>query len=404
MIGERPHRIGAGRAEEGRLSAIASDCDNRLIVANPAARAVHTPSDIVSIALSYELAAGGGPHLRNPFFEAIAAIRVEGSIAAAARSLGYSYRHLWGYLKEQETRLGRALLVWEKGKPARLTEFAEKLLWAETRIRARLAPQIENLATEIGRELTVAFNDRVPIVTCCASHDLALPRLKQICETDCGLLVDLRFEGSLVALAALRAGRYDFAGIHLPLSRPKLATRGSSLHRAFGPLLRPGREKLIRVSRRTQGLFVARGNPLRIRGVEDLQRVRFVNRPAGTGTRALLEELLAGAGVSPDSIAGYDREEETHLAVAATVASGVADAGVGIQAAAAAHGADFVPLVVEDYFLVCEKATLETPQAGLLIDALSSPAWRSALAQLPGYDARGSGEITSLRRTLPWYA
>ncbi len=363
-----------------------------------------TPSDIVSITLSYEFAEGGGPQLSNPFFEAIQAIRLEGSIAAAARRLGYSYRHLWGYLKGQEKRLGRPLVVWEKGKPARLTEFAEKLLWAETRIRARLAPQIENLATEIGRELTVAFNDRVPIATCCASHDLALPRLKQICETGHGLLVDLRFEGSLTALAALRAGRYDFAGIHLPLSRPELAVRGSRLHHAFGPLLRLGREKLIRVARRAQGLFVAPGNPLRIQGVEDLARVRFVNRPAGTGTRALLEELLAGAGVSPESITGGQHEEETHLAVAAAVAAGAADAGLGIQAAAAAHGVDFVPLVVEDYFLVCEKETLDTPQARLLIEALSSPAWRAAAAQLPGYEASRSGEITSLRRTLPWYA
>jgi putative molybdopterin biosynthesis protein len=365
---------------------------------------VHTPSsDIVSIALGYEFAPGGGPHLRNAFFETLAAIQAEGSIAGAVRRLGCSYRHLWGYLKDHEARLGRALVVWDKGKPARLTEFAEKLLWAETRIRARLAPQIENLATEIGRELTVAFNDAVPIVTCCASHDLALPRLRQICEASQGLLFDLRFEGSLVALSQLRSGRVDFAGIHLPLSRPDLARPGSRLHRAFGPMLRLGREKLIRVASRTQGLFVARGNPLRVLGVHDLPRVRFANRPTGTGTRALLEELLAAAGVAPASIAGFDHEESTHLAVAAAVASGAADAGFGVQAAATGYAVDFMPLVVEDYFLVCEKATLESPPAGRLMEALRSDAWRSAVSALAGYDARGSGEVTSLRRTLPWY-
>jgi len=361
-------------------------------------------SDIVSIALNYEFARGGDSHLRNPFFETLAHIRAEGSIAGAARRSRVSYRHLWGYLKEQEARLGRVLVTWEKGRPARLTEFAEKLLWAETRIRARLAPQIDNLATEIGRELTVAFNDRIPIATCCASHDLALPRLKQICESEHGLLVDLRFEGSLVALAALRGGRYDFAGIHLPLSRPDLARRGSRLQRAFGPLLRLGREKLIRVSSRTQGLYVARGNPLGLRGVDDLPSARFANRPAGTGTRALLDELLAVARVDPSRIPGYEHEESTHLAVAAAVAAGVADAGFGIQAAASAQGVDFVPLVVEDYFLVCEKPTLATPQAEMLIAALRSGAWRAALAAMPGYDGSESGEVTSLRRTLPWYA
>jgi len=365
---------------------------------------VHTTErDIVSIALGYEFAPAGGPHLRNAFFETLAAIRAEGSIAGAVRRLGCSYRHLWGYLKENEARLGRALVVWDKGRPARLTEFAEKLLWAETRIRARLAPQIENLATEIGRELTVAFNDAVPIVTCCASHDLALPRLKQICESSQGLLFDLRFEGSLIALGQLRAGRVDFAGIHLPLSRPDLARPGSRLQRAFAPMLRLGKEKLIRVSSRTQGLFVARGNPLRILGIPDLARVRFVNRPAGTGTRALLEELLAAAGIAPSSVVGFDHEEATHLAVAAAVASGAADAGFGVQAAAAGFPVDFMPLVVEDYFLVCEKATLETPQTQRLIEALASNEWRTPVAALAGYDARGSGEITSLRRTLPWF-
>ena len=358
---------------------------------------------ITSIALSYDLGGDGGAHLRNPFFEVIGAIRSEGSIAAAARRLCWSYRHLWGYLKEREQKFGRALIHWEKGRPARLTAFAEKLLWAETRIRARLAPQVENIATEISRELTVAFNDAVPIASCAASHDLGLPVLRRLCESEQGLLLDVRYEGSLDALVSLRAGRCAFAGIHLPLSRPDLAGRGSQIHRAFGPLLRLGREKLIRVSRRTQGLYVARGNPLAVSRVEDLTRVRFVNRPRGTGTRALLDEMLAHAGVRPDAIAGYGHEESTHLAVAAAVASGDADAGFGIQAAARVHGVDFVPLVVEDYFLVCERPTMDTDAARALIDVLASAAWRSALGQLPGYSAGDAGQVVSLRRTLPWY-
>ncbi len=365
--------------------------------------AVSARPDIVSITLNYEFSQVGRASLGNPFFEVLGTIRRDGSIAGAARSLGWSYRHLWGYLKEQEQRLRHPLVHWEKGRPARLTEFAEKLLWAETRIKARLAPQIENLAAEIGRELTVAFNDQVPIATCSASHDLALPRLKQLCEGEHRLLLDLHFRSSLESLSLLRAGKCGFAGIHLPVSRPDLAAPGTQLQRAFGPLLRLGREKLIRVSRRTQGLCVAPGNPLGLLGVSDLRRARFVNRAAGTGTRALLDELLRSAGTDPASIPGYEQHETTHVAVAAAVASGAADAGFGIQAAAVAHGLGFVPLVVEDYFLVCEKPTLETRQAKMLIEALASPSWREAAEGLPGYDAQGAGEITSLRRTLPWY-
>ncbi len=364
---------------------------------------MHRSSGIVSIELQYALSASNGGHLRNPFFEVLGAIRHEGSIAAAARKLGWSYRRLWGYLKDQEEHLDRALVHWDKGRAARLTEFAEKLLWAETRIRARLAPQVENLATEIGRELSIAFNDAVQIIDCVASHDLSLPLLKRLCQTERELLLDLRFEGSIEALRQLRQRHCTFAGIHLPLSRPELARRGSKVQRAFGPLLRLGREKMIRVARRTQGLYVAQGNPLAVRGIEDLPRLRFVNRAPSTGTRTLLEELLAHHRIDPGTIRGFDHEEANHLAVAAAVASGAADTGFGIEAAATGKGIDFVPLVVEDYFLVCERETLDTPPARALVSLLASEHWREQVAQLAGYSAQGAGEIVSLRRTLPWY-
>lgn len=363
---------------------------------------MHSSSGIIAVELQYALSAVAGAHLHNPFFDVLGAVRHEGSIAAAARKLGWSYRHLWGYLKEQEIRLDRPLVHWDKGRAARLTDFAEKLLWAETRIRARLAPQVENLATEIGRELSIAFNDEVQITTCVASHDLSLPLLKRLCQTEREVLLDLHYEGSLDALRRMRAGHCAFAGIHLPLSRPDLARRGSKVHRAFGPLLRLGREKLIRVAHRTQGLFVAKGNPLKVRGIEDLPRLRFVNRAPATGTRALLEELLAVHRIDPASVRGFGHEEANHLAVAAAVAAGAADAGLGIQAAAG-RGVDFVPLVIEDYFLVCERETLSTPCARSIVSLLASAQWREQVAALPGYSAQDAGEIVSLRRTLPWY-
>lgn len=364
---------------------------------------MHKSSGIVGVEFQYAFSKEPAAQLRNDFFDVLGAVRHEGSIAAAARKLGCSYRHLWGYLKDQETRLGRPLVHWDKGRAARLTAFAEKLLWAETRIRARLAPQIENLATEIGRELSIAFNDDVRIATCVASHDLSLPLLKRLCQTERELLLDLRFEGSLAALRALSEGHCTFAGIHLPLSRPELAQRDSRVHRAFAPLLRPNREAMIRVARRTQGLFVARGNPLRVSGVVDLPRLRYVNRAPSTGTRALLDELLAQHRIDPASIEGYGHEEANHLAVAATVAAGAADAGLGIQAAASGKSIDFIPLVVEDYFLVCERETLKTAPGREIVALLGSPAWRDLLATLPGYSAHGAGEVVSLRRTLPWY-
>ncbi len=361
-------------------------------------------SDIVSVALGYAFAAAGEPQLRNPLFEVLGAVRQEGSIAAAARSLGWSYRHLWGWLKAQESRLGRPLIRWDKGRAARLSEFAESLLWAEARLRARLAPRIDDLAAEIGRELSVAFDRAVPVAGCVAADDPALPRLRGLCEAADGVLFDLRAGDGGDALAALRAGRCTFAGIHLPCSRPELARRGSALHAAYAPRLRPSRDRLVQVSRRTQGLMLPPGNPRRVQSLGQLRRLRVVNRAPGTGTRALLDELLRAAGVAPESLPGHDRIEPTHVAVAVAVASGQADAGFGLQAAAAGLGLAFVPLVVEDYLLVADREALETPAARSVVAALASPAWRDAVAARPGYDAHDAGRIRAPRGTLTWSA
>ncbi|MCP5265008.1 MAG: helix-turn-helix transcriptional regulator [Burkholderiaceae bacterium] len=341
--------------------------------------------------------------LANPFFTTLTAIRSEGSIAAAARRLGVSYRYLWGYLRDRESEFGRELIHWDKGRAARLTAFAERLLWAEARIMARLAPAIENLRAEISRELSVAINDDVTIIDCAASHDLALLVLRELCRAQADLLLELRFVGSIDALGELRRHRCAFAGIHLPLGRPELARRGSAIHRAFGPLLRLGKEKLLRTAIRTQGLMVAKANPASIKHLHDLTRSRFVNRPVGTGTRALLDELLASIGVATSDVPGYAHQESTHLAVAACVASGQADVGFGIAAAAHAYGLDFIPMVDEHYFLVCEAPLIDSPVTSRIIELLRSRSWSDALARLPGYRADGAGDVVSLRRTLPWY-
>jgi putative molybdopterin biosynthesis protein len=173
------------------------------------------------------------------------------------------------------------------------------------------------------------------------------------------------------------------------------------------PLLKPGKHKLIGCTRRTQGLMLAPGNPLQLRVLADLARpgVRFVNRQAGSGTRLLTEHLLAEQGVLASSIAGFSTApaEDSHLAVAAAVASGSADAGIGIEAAALRYGVGFIPLVEEDYFLVCLQDALEQPAVVKLREVLQSPGWRSTVAALPGYAAAHSGEVLSLTRALPWW-
>ena len=340
--------------------------------------------------------------LRNPLMDMLHAVRAEGSIAKAAKALGLSYRGVWGALKNHEQTLGRPLIVWDKGQRARLTEFGEKLLWAERQAQARLAPQIETLRGDIEHAFATAFDDNAHVLTLYASHDVALSALREQTRQS-GLHLDIRFMGSVDAIAALNAGRCTMAGFHT-LNQP---ANGSIAAQTYRSLLKPGLHKLIGFAHRTQGLIVAKNNPLRIETLADLKRaeVRYVNRAEGTGTRVLLDELLAQAGMQSTDIHGYESQEPSHAAVAQAVASHAADAGLGIEAAAREKGLSFVPLVQERYHLVCLKSELATPPVEALLTELQSDDWQTTLDALPGYNGAQaqSGQVLSLRAVLPWW-
>ena len=132
--------------------------------------------------------------------------------------------------------------------------------------------------------------------------------------------------------------------------------------------------------------------------------VRFIARQAGSGTRLLMDHLLLQHGIAPEAITGYaSPPEDSHMAVAAAIASGVGDVGMGLAAAAQAFGLDFVPVMDEDYFLVCLKDALEHPAVLKLREVLAGAAWHQAVATLPGYSGARSGEVLSLTGALPWW-
>jgi putative molybdopterin biosynthesis protein len=355
------------------------------------------------IQLSYALAAARGAAgvIRNPLMDLLHAVREHGSISGAAKALGISYRHAWGELKRWETQLGHPLIVWEKGQPARLSEFGDKLLWAERQAQARLAPQIEALHADLERAFAVAFDDAAHVLTLFASHDDALAALREHAVSAARLHLDIRFCGSVDAIGALNEGRCVMAGFHTPPS----PAAGTLAQRTYQPLLQPGKHKLIGFARRSQGLIVAPGNPLKLASLADVKRsgARFVNRALGTGTRLLLDEMLAQAALDPADLRGYADTEPSHSAVAQSVASGAADTGLGIEAAARARRLEFVPLVKEDYFLVCLKAALDQPAVQALLAVLRGTEWQRVLGGLPGYEASHCGEVLSLRRQLPWW-
>ncbi|MDO8301053.1 substrate-binding domain-containing protein [Lacisediminimonas sp.] len=340
--------------------------------------------------------------LQNPLFDVLSAIHSTGSVAQAARQLGLSYRHVWGAIKDWEATLGAGLILWERGKRARLSGFGEKLLFAEQRAKTRVMPQIENLVAEMEREFALAFDRGAHVISIMASHDLALPRLKDFMAQQCNLHLDMQFRPSLDAIAALSRGECMLAGFHIGEQRAP----GTLTQKAFKQLLKPGKHKLINFVAREQGLMVRSGNPKKIRGIPDLARpdVRFVNRQTGSGTRVEIDQLLAQSGIATEKVQGYGQVEPTHLAVAAAIASGRADAGIGIHAAAAQFGLDFIALLSEQYYFACLKDTLKEPAMLKLLDLLAGKGWHTIVRDLPGYDPADAGQVVSLRQALPWYA
>jgi putative molybdopterin biosynthesis protein len=197
--------------------------------------------------------------------------------------------------------------------------------------------------------------------------------------------------GSLGGLVAVRDGLCHLAGSHL-LDPATGEYTLPYLDRVFGAT-GAGDVAVIRLVHREQGLLVAPGNPLGLGGIEDLANpgVRYVNRQRGAGTRVLLDHLLSQRGTAPDSITGYAREEPTHLAVAAAVAAGRADAGLGIMAAAAPFGLGFVPVAREPYDLVVAPGALDGPQLAPLWSLLREPGFQASVEALGGYSAREMG-------------
>ena len=201
--------------------------------------------------------------------------------------------------------------------------------------------------------------------------------------------------GSLGGLAALRRGDAHLAGCHL------LDEATGEYNIGYVRRYLPDTPVVIvRLVGRTQGLMVSRGNPLGIAGLTDLARseVRFVNRQRGSGTRVLLDFHLGRLGLSSSSVAGYQREEYSHLAVAAAVSGGSAETGLGIMSAARALDLDFVPLFDEEYDLVIPVTHFDSERLGPLLALLEDPEFRRAVDALGGYDVSRMGEI---RATLP---
>jgi putative molybdopterin biosynthesis protein len=242
---------------------------------------------------------------------------------------------------------------------------------------------------EVQVRLLRALEEIEHTIVITGSHDLILDLAASALRArDPSVTLASSNVGSLGGLTALRDGLCHLAGSHL------LDPASGEYTLPYLERLLPGRNlAVVRLAHREQGLIVAAGNPLALEGIEDLARseVRYVNRQRGAGTRVLLDQELSRRSLAPNQVQGYEREEPTHLAVAAAVAGDRADAGLGVLAAARAFDLGFVSVAKEPYDLVLESDNVDSELLSPLWSLLDSAEFRAEVEDLGGYDTAEMG-------------
>jgi molybdate transport repressor ModE-like protein len=324
-------------------------------------------------------------------------IRVTGKISRAADRAGLSYRHAWNLIEKWSAFFEVPLVERKRGSGTSLTPFGDKLVWAGQRLEARLGPQLQNLSQELETEINRLLPPSPSIIRVHASHGFAVSKLRELLTREENLEVDLRYVTNQNSLVSLAHDGCDLAGIHLPQGE----LRKRSIAACKGWLI-PGVHRVIGLVTREMGLMVQRGNPFGIVSLAHLLNpsVRFVNRDPDSGTRLLFEQLLVQHCLDGSAINGYEHVEFTHAAVAAYVASGMADVSFGVEAAARQFDLDFVRLLTEDYFFVCRKQLLELEAMKRVLAIMRGQEFQTAISQLPGYRLNDAGLVKTLKEAF----
>jgi len=240
-------------------------------------------------------------------------------------------------------------------------------------------------------ELTKNIDDIKNTIVSIGSHDLIMDMIGSLIHRkDSRSSLSSAHVGSMGGLMSLRRGEAHMAPVHL------LDEETGIYNISYIKKLLPGtKTALVKGVKRVQGMMVRKGNPKNITGFKDLTRedVQFVNRQKGAGTRILVDFILKKEGMDQTSISGYEREMTTHMAVAAAVSSGSADAGVGVLSAAKAMDLDFIPIGEEEYDFAIPEKYLEMDMFKQFIDIIKSEEFKDILLELGGYGAEDIGEI-----------
>lgn len=347
----------------------------------------------IEIAPQWRFRRDSDPATTLVLIELLNEIRLSGKITVAASQVNLSYRHAWNLIESWAAFFEAPLVERQRGRGTRLTPLGEKLAWAGQRLQARLGPQLQNLSQELEAEINEFLPQTAATLGIHASHGFAISKLREMLDDLREIPFDLRYISNPGSLVSLANGSCDLAGMHLPQG----ALRKRSISAVRG-LVDPAEHRVIGFVTREMGLIVKSGNPLKISNLERLTdpSIRLVNRDANSGSRLLFDQLLGQHGISAQQINGYEQTEFTHAAVAAYVASGMADAAFGVEAAARQFDLDFVRLATEDYFFVCRATSLDKTPVMRLLDLMRSDAFHKAINQLPGYIPKSMGHVLNI--------
>ncbi len=322
-------------------------------------------------------------------------IRDSGKLTTAAAAVGISYRHAWNLLKRGADIFGLPLVEMRKGHGSSLSLLGEKLLWADQRVKARLGPQLESMASELNDQIRQLMAGSQPMLRLHASHGYAVALLSEFTDQ---IKINLQYRNPEEALSALNRGECDLASFHVP-TEPILAKQFLS---HYQHLLANNQHQVIRFVTRSQGLMLRKGCHDHVRTLQDLSaaRLSFIGRDRHSGTRLLFNLLLSQQGLAEDCINRTSQQEYTHTAIAAFVASGMADAGFGVQAAADQFGLNFIELASEHYLLLYRKDHLPAETLMPLLNLMRSPAFIERIHAVAGYTPDNPGDLTTFAQLI----
>ncbi|RKZ69888.1 MAG: hypothetical protein DRQ48_07215 [Gammaproteobacteria bacterium] len=341
--------------------------------------------------------------IEEALFRLLQAIRDKGSLKRGAEESRLSYRHAWGLLKKWETEFNSPLVTLQRGRNhgANLTALGEKLLQSQQILSDKFLSEYQ----AIGEEISLSLLDEIKSkeqhkLKISASHGMAISHLNKLLQDSSSVKTELEVHGSLESLRLLNQSNYDVAGFHYPLN-DSLNNFSDTLAPLYRQYLNPEKYEMILVATREQGIITDTKNSAKIKNLYDLLKrsVRFINRQPDSGTRTILDQLLTSSDINSKEINGYNNEEFTHVAVAAMIASGAANTGFGIKAAASQFRLNFIPVIKEAYVLAIDRK-IPTHMKSLLRTLLNSTEFKTTVNTYPGYDATNAGKRLNLESIL----